>query len=359
MKRLLHLPFASRCLLLALVFISGCKQDFDITANYKEVPVVYGLLNWKETTHYIRIQKGYLIDGNANVAAGISDSIYYPDVLTVQLIPYSTLNGNQSGAIFTLSRVNGNDIGLPKESGIFASDSNILYTFNGTIDPNKRYALKVTNNSNSYIFKTQKVNNVEGIPFVKDFQINTPSKAAKLPLQNNSPAKIVFVPAENAGIYDLKIRFYYREYNQSDNALLKDTFAEILLLKSYMADYSSNNIVGELSATNVIGYLSSHLEHSNSIYREFNEQKGIQVIVAAGGSELTTYLNSQAAQGGLASNEALPPYTNIEGGQGLLSSRYYKQVDSVLLSDRGLDSLACGPLSSGLRFKNRNGLICN
>jgi hypothetical protein len=117
--------------------------------------------------------------------------------------------------------------------------------------------------------------------------------------------------------------------------------------------------VADLSASTLIGFLSNNLEHSTAVYREFNVQKGIQVIVSAGGTQLANYITSQMAQGGLASNEALPLYTNIDGGQGLFSSRYVKQVDSVLLSDRGLDSLACSELGRGLRFKNHSGLICN
>src|SRR5690349_20621550 len=92
-----------------LFTISSCRQDFDITSKYKEVTIVYALLNAKETTHYVRIQKGYLIDGNALTAAGVKDSIYYPNILTVKLTPY--FNGSVNGSPFTLTRVNGPDLG--------------------------------------------------------------------------------------------------------------------------------------------------------------------------------------------------------------------------------------------------------
>jgi hypothetical protein len=342
--------FPGSLLFVLLLAMGGCKQDFDNTSKYKEVTVVYGLLNKDSTTHYIRIQKGYLIDGNAEVAAGIYDSIYYRNVLAVKMTPY--LNGVQSGSPFTLTRVNGNDVGLPKESGTFASDSNILYRFTGTLNQDKSYKLEITNNESGALIHSETT-------LVKDFQINTPGKGVKLNLQSTSPAKVVFSPAENAGIYDLTVRFYYKEFSQADNSLLKDTFADIVLFRSLMVDYSTNNIVSELSANAVLGFLSSHLEHNNAVYREFNVQKGMRVIISAGGTELAKYLTSAIAQGGLASNEALPVYTDIQGGQGLFSSRYIKQVDSVLLSDRGLDSLACSDLAQGLRFKNHSGQICN
>jgi hypothetical protein len=62
---------------------------------------------------------------------------------------------------------------------------------------------------------------------------------------------------------------------------------------------------------------------------------------------------------GLATNEALPPYTNLDWClRSIFSSRYYKTIDSVLLSNDGLDTLACSPLTAGLRFKGSFGQIC-
>src|SRR5205085_1011044 len=130
----------------------------------------------------------------------ISDSIYYPNILAVKLTPY--LNGAASGSPFTLSRVNGNDIGRPKEQGTFASDSNILYRFTGTLDENKTYKLQITNNESGTLIYSETA-------LVHDFEVSTPRKVYtltdKISLQNNSPAKIVFAPAMNAGIYDLKV----------------------------------------------------------------------------------------------------------------------------------------------------------
>ena len=346
--------------LFALLLITSCKDDLDVTADYKEVPVVYGLLNPQETTHYIRIQKGFLTEGNALLASGIADSIYYPDVLTVKLIPY--YNGSQSGSPITLNRVDGDALGLPKQTGIFANTPNILYRATGNLDPNKRYKLEVTNSSNGFIFGTKKTENLEGITLVKDFGIIVPSKGAKLNIQNNSPAKAIWNTAENAGVYDLSIRFNYLEFNQADNSLRADTFVDIFLYKSYMQSYAAGqNIIAEVSADLLLNSLASKLETRNDIYREFNVNKGMVFTFSVGGTELANYIASQQAQSGLSSNEALPPYSNIiPSGQsvGILSSRYIKQVDSVLLSNNGLDSLSCNPISSGLRFKNHSGLIC-
>lgn len=346
-----------------LLLFGGCKQDFDITADYKEIPVVYGLLNQQDSKHYIRIQKAYLIDGDAKLATGVTDSIYYPDVLTVKLMVYNTLLNDKLVDSINLIRVDENMFpGIEKDSGLFANVPNYLYLVDTTktLNTDRSYQLVVTNNSNGYKFSS-KLSNGKGVLLIKDFTISVPSKASKINLQNLNPARVVWTTAENAGIYDLTVRFPYKEYRTSDNSLLRDTFIDIVMFRSLEYAYtgSSVNPPFEITSDNLLGYLARYIPASTDVYREFNVQKGMQFKFAAGGTDLTQYLNSQRAQGGLASNEALAPYTNIDGGVGLLSSRYFKQVDSVLLTPIALDSLACSDITNALRFKNHNGVLCN
>lgn len=338
--------------LFILVLFSGCKQDFDLTADYKETPIVYGLLNAQESVHYIRIQKGFLIDANAYTATGIADSIYYKD-LTVKLVPY--LNGNQSGAIINLFPVS-----VPKDSGTFASDSNIVYaTANNTwLAQDRTYKLEVTNNTNGNTFTTA---GLEGIKLVKDFTIAVPAnKGFKMALKTALPAKIVWYSAANGALYDVKVRFPYREYDANTNALLKQDFVEVFMTKSlsYEGDAGSN-ITVDFNGTLLLSTLKNALPANPNIYRTFDVDKGMTFFFAVGGYDLARYISSQNAQGsGLSTNEALPPYTNINGGYGILSSRYFKQMDSVLLTNDALDTLACHPLTNGLNFRKFNGQLC-
>lgn len=350
---------------LLITLFTGCKQDFDITADYKEVPVVYGLLNSQDTIHYIRIQKGYLIDGNALIAAGVSDSIYYPDVITVKLVPFNA-NGSSGGAAITLTRVDGSAIGLPKDNtpGPFATTPNWLYSFNtGNIplDPNKNYKLEVTNTSNGYTFSNKKIED-KYLTLVKEFQVNAPYKGGiKINLQSEPSAyNVVWHGAENGGVYDLVVRFYYLEFKLSDNSLYRDTFIDIPFLKSFIPPASQTSDLYTLPFTSdlVLNYLANNVKSDIEVIRQFNILKGMQFKFAAGGVELQKFMESKMAQGGLSSNEALPTYSNIDGGVGLLSSRYFKQIDSVLLSNSALDSLACSSISRVLKFKDSNGNIC-
>lgn len=51
-KLLLLLPFG--------LFLSACANDFDVTAPWKEIPVVYGILSPQDSAHYIRVEKAFV-----------------------------------------------------------------------------------------------------------------------------------------------------------------------------------------------------------------------------------------------------------------------------------------------------------
>ena len=80
------------------LLIASCDNTLDILDDYKETPIVYGLLNKNDTVNYIRLQKGFLGAGNALLMAQYSDSIYY-DTSEVDVHIYSIINGQQTDTI--------------------------------------------------------------------------------------------------------------------------------------------------------------------------------------------------------------------------------------------------------------------
>ena len=348
------MKFIYSTLIVAVIMLSGCKQDFQIAVSkYVDTPVIYGLLSINDygsdgNTHYVRIQKGYLLKGNAYLATGIIDSIYYPDNLTVKLIP-------AVGPSFTLTRVDGSTVGLNKDTGVFANTPNYLYTFHGAINANQPYTLVVTRNTGDTVATA-----VDSI--VSSFAIYSPSRIgpSSINFSNTQPAVLTWALAKNADVYDLTVRFFYREYSALDNSLTKDTFIDIPVFRSYIPVYTgSQNITYTLTSSIILTYLSNNLKADPNVYREFNYQRGMQFKFAAGGNALGSYFLAQQAQSGLTSSNALPPYTNISGGVGLLSSRIYKEIDSIVLTPVGLDTLACDPTSANLNFRNSVGRTCH
>src|SRR5580693_7557175 len=65
-------------LFLSILVCTSCNNDLKILAPYKDITVVYGLIDQNDTVHYIRINKAFEGIGNAYTMAMQYDSIYYP-----------------------------------------------------------------------------------------------------------------------------------------------------------------------------------------------------------------------------------------------------------------------------------------
>lgn len=146
---------------LVLVF-TGCKNDVDLNAPYKEYPSIYAVLNTYDAVNTIRINKVFLGEGDANVMAKVSDSVnYQPGELTVTLRYHAAAYGKTvsgtitfteaivetaPGAFSTNQRVYQTNETLPSAITIFSTGS----TVNSAIVP--VYTLTVLNNHTGNVF---------------------------------------------------------------------------------------------------------------------------------------------------------------------------------------------------------------
>ncbi|MEI6749039.1 MAG: hypothetical protein WCM93_07755, partial [Bacteroidota bacterium] len=86
-----------------IVLMTSCKTDFDVISEWKDITVVYGLIDQTDTAHLIRINKAFLGPGNALHYAAIEDSSSYGNNLEVKL----------NDILFDTTTM------YPKDSGVF------------------------------------------------------------------------------------------------------------------------------------------------------------------------------------------------------------------------------------------------
>ena len=109
--------------LISSILFSSCETDFNVNADWKEVTVVYGLLDQNRDKQYVRINKAFLGNENAYVMASESDSINYnPNNLEVKIEKLS-ISGN------VLETKILSDTIMFKEDGLFSVEENIVYVF--------------------------------------------------------------------------------------------------------------------------------------------------------------------------------------------------------------------------------------
>lgn len=342
-----------------LLLLSACETDFDVTADWKEIAVVYGILNKDDATHYIRINKAYLGDADAFVMGAENDSINFSN-LTVKM--YEMTESNAITDSFLLDTTY-----ITLENGIFGNPGNQLQKLWKTteiLDPNKIYKLKIVNNYTGSVVTSE-------TPLVKNFNITQPSSSpvSKITFIGNNDAYSAYSvkfgksASDNGKVYEVTVKFYYRDVNLTTN----DTTLQTVVWKqsSYVSDGSENLIQISLEGESFYSYLKSTVPALPANYKRLigkglfdsepdgNADDHIDIVINVGSDELYNYIeiNKPAASGVLLDK---PVYTNIENGLGIFSSRTSNSVLNKGLSVKSINELKNGDYTSNLGFFEEN-----
>ena len=310
MKKIVHF-------LLFGVFIlsySSCKTDFDVAAPYKETMVIYGLLNPTDHPQYIRVSKAYLGEGNSLIMAQERDSIYYGSILNVTLQRLSS-----SGVVLQESSMT-RDTTIPKDSGIFYYPYQVIYSSPDSMRFDSKYKIKVTNTQTGLTASAE-------TKIVGSFLVDHPTDHGPgvSPNFNFTLAGIYnpdFYPAPNGYVYNLKIRFHYKDLIIATN----DSTEKYV-------DWDLGDQVGagqpKITYTmfrpdlyRVVG--STVLSVDTTVIERKISSPPIEFIFTAGSEDLYTYQQLIAPSIGIVQDR--PLFTNVENGIGLVTSKYVKSL---------------------------------
>jgi len=352
------------CLLITAYFLqSSCKTDFDVTADWKEIAVVYGILDKNDTTHYIRINKAYLGDADAIIMGWENDSINYEN-LTVRLIELT-----ETGTAVDSFLLEETTVGLEmlNDTGVFGDIGNPLqklWKTTETLDQSKIYRLRITNPATDNVITSETA-------IVKNFTIVQPSAnpQSKITFIGNNDAysayglKFSKSATDNGKVYEATLIFYYRDVNIDTH----DTTLQSVSWKqsAYVADVSESLIQINIEGENFYNYIKTSVAPLPANYKRLigkgeydvehngNFDDHIDIIINVGGEELYNYIeiNKPAASGVLLDK---PVYTNIEGGLGIFSSRGKNSVINKSLSDKSINELKNGSYTGNLGFRQEN-----
>lgn len=324
---------------LALLVLAGCTTDFDLTADYEEVMVVYGLLNQSEQDHYLRIHKGYLDEQESALNfSGNPDSIYYGDYLNVTI---AEKNNTQILRQWDLTRINGDTLSpaVSKDSGTFASSPNILYHFSAELDPDRQYELNIENT------RTGK-EVTAATELVHDFTVQFPNTQLPIPWTAPNQYNLRWQLAENSEIYDLKAKMYYSIANV-DNPLTKVARDSIEWYVFKNIAYEESTATYMFHFDNFLQTVSAYLDPDPSVVRYFDS---LSFTYTVGTPVFSDYISFSIAQSGITEGQASSRYTNLDGAYGIFSGRYDKTITGVDITSQTQDTLACGTIAGHLQF---------
>jgi hypothetical protein len=320
-------------------FLYACDNTVDINDEYKEITLVYGLLDRGESTHYIKITKAFLSESNIYLTAqDPKASQYGVEELEVWMEEWDN-NGVFRQTIYLDTALITN-----KEEGVFYAPEQIVYkTENGVkLDKEFTYKLYIKN------LTTGKLIDAE-TKMIKDVVLNKPNpNSSSLGLTGLFASDLQWRNGENALIYDIAFRFFYTEINAANDTSSHYVDWEIGSARSPSTEQ------GELVSTTYYGpnfysYLGNSMELPEAGMVRYSDS--IHLILYAGNEDLSIYMDVNAPSNSIVQER--PQYTNITNGMGIFGSRYRFVKSYKSLVPRSLDSLYTGQYTKKLGFVSR------
>lgn len=297
-KQYLFLALAAITLVL-----SSCKEEIELTGNFKETAVVYGLLNQSDSVQYIKITRAFIGPGNALEISQIPDSNYFSSVnATVKEYIGGVLNRSWT---LTDTVVNNKSV-----DGVFYGPEQKLYCFytpsSAPLNAEATYKLDIDINNGLFTVssETQLVNNLSA------GTISNQTATMKFSDKINSYKTQTFsVNTGNAGILNTTLKINYYEIVGTDSTLqsvlwdLGESKVNPNEIKSFSADGTIfyNRIKSACDASTVQGITKRVMQ-------------SIDVIVTGGTEDLYKYIEVNQPSSSL--SQSKPTFTNLTATNG-------------------------------------------
>ena len=254
--------------------LGACSTDIDLYADYKQVPVIYGLLDANADTNFVKITRVFYVQGDAYQVAQNPDSSNYPGKLDVRLVEYCN---DDSIREIVLDTVTIHD----KQPGIFYGPSQKLYY---TTEPLGR---NTKNNQYSY-------------------------------------CQFLFRPAVKGAIYQVTFSFTFLEQREPDGdsvprtmswevgTFTDDDFSMHMDGDAYVILYRPEDFYANLRE--FVGDDTTLLD-----VQRFIGDYPAEVTIVAGDENLRQYVYNNNTENGFSQGDN--EFSLIDGGYGVFSSR--------------------------------------
>lgn len=320
------------------LLVSACTTDFQLEADWKDIPIVNGFLNQADTAHYIRVEKAFLEPGgNAEEIAQIADSLYYDDSrITVELERVST------GERFRMRRVDGNLEGYVRDEGPFAQSPNYLYKINRTeinLEPGEEIRFILSRGDN--LEPAQATTNILDEIVIRD----TPGSPLNFSDYNRN-ITFIWDVGEFASMFNVRMRIHYNELKPGATEFEELSIDWILAERFEREDFGVSRVAFSFLSENFYRFLGETLDPDGSV----RQITALDFLVTGVGPEFLELLEVANANIGITSAQSIPVYSNIEGGLGILTSRSFGQRAGMTLNSASVDSLQNGIYTRDLNF---------
>jgi hypothetical protein len=321
--------------LLIFPLLMSCNKDLNVNADWKDITVVYGLLDQNDTLHYIKITKAFLGPGDAMQFAKVPDSSNYPDKLDVKIEEWdgSTLKRELSCDTVTIHN---------KEAGdsIFYFPDQLMYYTHGALASGYFYKLKIKNK--------QTGNEISGqTNLIAHFTVERPFAFLPINFIPGEKNELKWYSAKDGRRYQITVRFHYLESLKSDTSVKAFKYVDWIIF---------NNI---RTLTNLGGEIMDYYYPCDGFYANLGARipvdynlnraaRSVDFIFSVASDDLNTYMEVTSPSLGIIQER--PAFTNIVNGIGIFSSRTQVWIDSLGIRQETINQLRVNEYTKNLGF---------
>ena len=299
--------------LFSLFMLTSCEVEFSPNASWKEIPVVYCLLDQDDDTTWARVERCYLGEGSIYDYSSVSDSINYPKgSIEVKLL--KIYNGE------TVAEYTFLDTTVNRQGGNFASGGQPMYFLPGKahFDEFCTYDIQVRRIAYGQVIARSKqpiqliVRNPEDCVFTKPTFTTYPRKTGMFAFKaSGNTCQMEWPALKNARLYQPFVRLYFMENGERRYIDVRTPSVS-----------STNNTDRYTIFYQASGFLTSVKEQLEDDPAPKTYLKEVDLYLTACSEDLSAYMANIADAGNLDQSREL--YSNIEGGRGIFAARRTK-----------------------------------
>lgn len=323
------------CLSLLLFCTLSCYNKVDVEADWKNIPIVWGILSHQDTAHYIRVEKAFLTnDINTFEVAQNPASLYHQNITVL-------LERTTTGETFSLQKIDGNLEGYSRKQGIFANQPNYLYKIKAediALMEGESIQLKILKEEQSSPITAETIilGNMEMISGLQNHTF--------IDFKKGLSTRLVWKPGEGGVFFDIRLYLHLEE--QINQQWIPKTL-DWSLAKN-LTRSSSTKMRYAFKGLRFYQFLLNELDTTQTILRRF---RSVDLLISAGGQEFIDYQNNGLSNQYITGAETPPVYTNLSEGRGLFTSRSHLNIENIELTERTLDFLIDSELTDVLHFQ--------
>jgi hypothetical protein len=301
--------------LLSFAALASCSTDIDLYADYKQIPIIYGLLDASADTNFIKITRSFYTEGDAYQVAVNPDSSNYPGKLDVRLVEYCNNDSIREIILDTITK-------HTKEQGVFYAPSQKLYYTTERLhlnSANQRYSYRL-----KVVLPDRTLSTKAKIVGDSHFGIQSLGVNFSKAYIGALPRKFRFHPAINAKFYEVEMKFTFQEQRTPDSDSVPRTMS--WRVGTWMEQDLANSMeedcyVFRYYPSAFYDKLTEFIGGDTAIVglKRYISDYPVEVVISAGGEHLWHYVYTNNGGAGFVPGDAT--FSLIDDAQGVFSSR--------------------------------------